>query len=61
MLKIMQIKKIIILISSLKKKTLKNKQSTINYLHPKSTLIGRKKIEELKKIGKKKRYSQILS
>ena len=34
---------------------MKDKFLVINRLRPKSTLTGRKKIEELKKIGKEKR------
>jgi hypothetical protein len=51
----MQIGKVIKFISKIKRKPLKNHVSTISSLLPKSTLIGRKKIEQLKKIGKNKR------
>ena len=38
-----------------RKVILDNKLSAINRLLPKSTLVGRKKVNELKKIGKEKR------
>jgi hypothetical protein len=51
----MVIKKIFNLINITKKKSLKNKTSVINSIGAESTLIGRKKVESLKKIGKNKR------
>ena len=41
-----------------KKVILKKKASVFNCLLPKSTLTGRKKVNELKKIGKEKRYGE---
>jgi hypothetical protein len=41
-----------------KKVILKKKASVFNCLLPKSTLTGRKKVNEPKKIGKEKRYGE---
>ena len=51
----MPLKKIFKIIKKSKSKDMKDKFLVINRLRPKSTLTGRKKIEELKKIGKEKR------
>ena len=50
-----EIKKIFKLIVKPKKKSLKNKDLVINSVGSRSTLMGRKKVEYLKKIGRKKR------
>ena len=49
------IKKIFKFIGKNEKKTLKNKPIAIRGVLAESTLTGRKKVENLKKIGKKKR------
>ena len=55
----MAIKKIFKFITKNKKKALKNKHVIISGFRAKSTLGGRKKIEQLKKIGKEKRAGNI--
>ena len=55
----MVIKKVFKLIGSVKKKLPGNKTSVINRVRAGSTLIGRKKVESLKKIGKRKREGNI--
>ena len=51
----MVIKKIFKLIGKTKRITLQNTPITIKGISAVSTLIGRKKVESLKKIGKRKR------
>ena len=55
----MVIKKIFKFITKNKKKALKKKPAIISGLRAKSTLGGRKKIEQLKKIGKEQRAGNI--
>lgn len=55
----MVIKKVFKLIGSVKKKLPGNKTPVINSVRAGSTLIGRKKVESLKKIGKRKREGNI--
>jgi len=49
------IKKVFKLINSKKNKSLNGKRGIITGIGPKSTPQGRKRVEHLKKIGKKKR------
>ena len=49
------INKLFKLINIERKKPLKNKNPVINFVTAKSTLIGRKKIQSLKKFGRSKR------
>jgi|TARA_B110000881_G_C18440593_1_gene445751 hypothetical protein len=51
----MVIKNVFKLINNIKKKPIKDKPSIINGVRAKSTLVGRAKVDKLKKIGKGKR------
>ena len=55
----MKIKKVFKFISKAKDASLKSETSIISRLRPTSTLSGRKKNEELKKIGRKKREIEL--
>jgi len=51
----MVIKKIFKLINKTKQDSFQNKGSAINSVRAKSTVVGRNKVESLKKIGREKR------
>ena len=57
----MIIRKILKIIYKIKKKSLENKPLVIVGVGSKSTLIGRQKVESLKKIGKEKREGKKIS
>jgi hypothetical protein len=53
----MPIQKVLDLLSKVRKKRQVNKNLVIKSVRPESTIVGRKKIEILKKIGQEKRKS----